>query len=140
MAKKRTLPEKMKVTQFKKGETGNPHGRPPISPVQRALKNLTIDTYREVIELVLKGNLKELKAMIEDPNTSAVQVGVATAFMTAIKKGDYSVMERIAERIVGKIPDVVQVNATTNNKTALTISAFDAVKLKAELVKLESDV
>jgi hypothetical protein len=133
------LTPKMKAAQFKKGQSGNPKGFKQNPPI-RALKNFTIDTYREVIELVLKGNLRELKAMIEDPTTSAIQVGVATAFMVAIKKGDHVVMERIAERIVGKIPDVVNVNAINNSKVAVTVSAINPAMLKEELAKLEAEV
>lgn len=108
--------------------------------VTRALKNLTIETYRNVIELVLTGKLADLKTMIENPNTPAIQVGVATSFVKAIKAGDYGVIERIAERIVGKIPDVINVNS--NNKTDLTgrLAVLDYDKLKSQLAKLESDV
>lgn len=139
MAKK-ILSKEFKAKQFKKGETGNPHGRPPISPIQRALRNLTLDTYREVIELVLTGNVEAVRAMIQDPKTPAIQVGVATAFMKAIKDGDYTVIERIAERIVGKIPDVVNVNAINNSKVAVTVSTLDPSKLKEAWKKLQEDV
>lgn len=135
---KSKLHPKMKAVQWKKGQTGNPNGRPPISPAQRALKNLTVETYREVIELVLTGNVADLKAMAENPNTPAIQVGVAVSFMKAIKSGDYAIIERIAERIVGKIPDVVHVNS--NNNTNMNISAVDRVKLKAAMDAIEKDV
>ncbi len=137
---KRKLPEKMKATQFKKGQTGNPNGRPPISPAQRALKNLTVETYRQVIELVLKGNLSELKAMAEHPETPAIQVGVAVSFMKAIKSGDYAIIERIAERIVGKIPDVVHINSQNNTNVNAEVKVISREALKAAYHKLEHDV
>lgn len=131
----------MKAAQFKPGQSGNPKGSLP-NPITRALKALTVETYREVIELVLTGNLDALQVMIKDPKTPAIQVGVATAFVKAIQNGDYAVIERIAERIVGKIPDVV--NVTTTNKTALAIGqaseATVADIVKAVRTKIESDV
>lgn len=138
MAKK-PLPKEAEPYKFKKGQSGNPHGRVP-NPAMRALKKLTIDSYREAIELVMQGNLVELQRIVKDPNSTALQVGIARAFYNAIQKGDYAIIERIAERIVGKIPDEINIKSDNNNKTAVTISMFDKEKLKAEMAKLEADV
>lgn len=138
MSKKKGLPPKAEPYKFKPGQSGNPKGRPPLSPIQRALKNLTIESYREVIEAVCTGNIDNLKAMVEDPKTSALQVGVARAFMKAIQAGDYTVIERIAERIVGKIPDELKV--TSQNVNANLNATIDKQKLKAALEQLEKDV
>lgn len=122
---------------FKKGQSGNPRGGQMHNPAVKALKKLTIETYREVIELVLTGNLTDLKAMAENPATPALQVGIAAAFMKAIKSGDYTVIERIAERIVGKIPDVVNVNSTNTNTN---LNSIDKATLRQALAELEDDV
>lgn len=135
---KSKLTPAMKAKQFKPGQSGNPKGRPPLSPIQRALKNLTIESYREVIEAVCTGNIDNLKQMVEDPKTSALQVGVARAFMKAIQAGDYAVIERIAERIVGKIPDELKVSSSNIN--ANLNATIDKQKLKAALEQLEKDV
>jgi hypothetical protein len=134
---KRKAPQ-LKPHQFKKGVSGNPNGRPPLNPIQRALKNLTIETYREVIETVCTGNIDNLKSMVEDPKTSALQVGIARAFLKAMQAGDYAVIERIAERIVGKIPDELKVSSS--NVNANLNATIDKEKLKAALAQLESDV
>src|SRR5271165_5666722 len=131
MAKK-TLPPQMAERKWKKGQPSpNPNGRPPLNPAQKALKNLTIETYREVIELVLTGNLQALKDMAQHPDTPAIQVGVATSFMKAIKNGDYGVIERIAERIVGKIPDHLVLDSTARTEHTINLD-----RLKLALQKL----
>jgi len=127
----------LKPHQFKPGQSGNPEGRRP-NPIARALKELTVDTYRKVIETVLSGNIDALRAMIQDPNTSALQVGVATAFLKALQAGDYATIERIAERIVGKIPDELNVNS--KNLNANINATVDREKLKLALAKLQSEV
>lgn len=101
------------------------------------MRKITIETYREVIEVVLTGNLKDLKAIAEDPASPAIQVGIAVSFMKAIKSGDYHVIEKIAERIIGKIPDVVNVNNTNINAEVTSISQ-DVLKKAFE--KLQRDV
>lgn len=128
----------LKPHHFKKGQSGNPAGGRIQNPITRALKNLTVESYRQVIEAVCTGNVDNLRAMIEDPKTSALQVGVATAFVKAIKAGDYAVIERIAERIVGKIPDELNVHA--KNINANLNAALDPEKVKAALAQLERDV
>lgn len=105
-----------KATQFKKGQSGNPEGARAHNPAIKALKALTIESFREIIELVMKGNLQSLKSVINDPDTSAVQVGIAKAFLKAIRNGDYTVIEKIAERIVGKIPDQLNITSPEFNK------------------------
>lgn len=127
----------LKKHQYPKGVSGNPSGAGAHNPVTKALKNLTIETYREVINLVLTGDLEALITMAQTKKgVPAIQVGVAAAFVKAIQRGDYAVIERIAERIVGKIPDELKV--TSNNINVH--GAIDPVKLKAALVKLESDI
>lgn len=132
--------ERSRAHLFKKGQTGNPNGRPTLNPAQKALRSLTIDTYREVVELVLTGNLAQLKAMAEHPETPAIQVGIAVSFMKAIKSGDYTIIERIAERIIGKIPDVVNVNSNANVNMVAKVTTIDQAALKAALDKLKQDV
>lgn len=91
-------------SRWKKGQSGNPKGRQ-ANPITKALRNLTVKEYQEVINLALKGNLRDLQALINDPNTSCMQVGVATALAKAIKAGDVDIIDRLASRIIGKIPD-----------------------------------
>lgn len=125
----------LESTKWKKGQSGNPLGAAKHDPAKRALKQLTLQTYREVIELVLTGNVAALKAMVEHPDTPAIQVGVATSFMKAIKSGDYGIIERIAERIVGEIPKVVKIDSVNNTNLSI-----NPIELKLALEKLEQDV
>lgn len=129
----------LKPYHFKPGQSGNPEGGRAHNPIKRALAKLTVDTYREVIEMVLTGNIDNLRAMIRDKKTSAIQVGIATAFVKAIESGDYGVIERIAERIVGKIPDELNVNSKNLN-VGVNSKPIDMNVLKEAIAKLESQV
>ncbi len=129
-----------KHSRFKKGKSGNPSGGRAHNPATKALRKLTIETYREVIQLVLDGKVQDLKDMAEHSDTPAIQVGIAVAFLKAIKNGDYSVIERIAERIVGRIPEVVTVNQNTNMAINASIKVIDKVALKAAMDELEKEV
>jgi hypothetical protein len=121
---------------IKPGEVKNPKGRPILSPEIKELRSLTIDVYREVIQIVMTGTLAELKVMAEDPKTAAFKVGIAVCVMKAIKEGDYATIERISERIIGKIPEVVTV---TGNFTR-EVTEIDPVMLRAAMDRLQRDV
>lgn len=120
-------------TRFQKGVSGNPGGRK-VDPIKKALRNLTRESFREVIELALTGNVKELRLLIKDPTTTAIQLGVATSLLRAIQRGDWGTIEAIATRIVGKIPDELKVTGQTE------ISVVDARTIRDAIRKVESDL
>jgi hypothetical protein len=127
-------------SRFKKGEIRNPEGaRAHKKPFDLKLRKLTIDTYREIIELVLSGDRTELVARANNPKTPALEAGIITSVLKAIKNGDYSVIERIAERIIGKIPDVVKVQSLNTNIDGANLPV-DMVAVRAAMKKLEEDV
>lgn len=125
----------LKPHQFKPGQTGNPNGRPTLTKEQRAMRALTLTTYREVIEMALTGNMEELKAFAQDPDTPVIQVGVAVAILRAIKNGDASVLEMFAARIIGRIPEVINVN---NTNTPTTLATLSETQLEERLRRIRS--
>lgn len=121
---------------IKKGQVLNPNGGRAHNPALKALKKLTIESYREIIDLVATGNLDALRAMVKDKNTSALQVGIATAFMKAINSGDYNVIERIAERIIGKIPEHLNLSGQVDS----SVTILDRDMIKKAMLKAQEDV
>lgn len=138
--KKKTLPAAMKKFQFPKGQSGNPEGARLQNPAIRALRNLTIEAYREVIELALVGNITGLRDIINDSKrreskVSAVQAGVATALLRSISRGDPTVLEMFAARIVGKIPEVIDLKG----RVAVGVGKIDPIELRKAMKKLEEE-
>lgn len=128
--------------KFKPGQSGNPSGRPKMDPKARVLKELTVQSFRDVIEVVCTGNIGALEAMKDDPNISALQVGIAACMAKAMRDGDYPTIEKIAERIVGKIPDelnLVSKNLNANFNAGLTKEELKE-EVKVALAALNSDV
>lgn len=140
MPRKKSPAAHLKQHQFKPGQTGNPNGRPPISAEQRELRKLTIKSYGEVIETALNGTVADLKALIENPSTPAIQVGVATSIMRAIKDGDPSVLEMFAARIVGKIPDTININSNNTTSVHGVIGVMTEDELRRRLKRIRNDL
>lgn len=108
--KRKMNPESLKnLKKIKKGTILNPEGGRAHDPAKKLLKRFTNSYLKEVIELAVMGNLAGLKAVAEDPDTPAIQVGVCTAMISAINKGDWGLLESIIVRIVGKVPDKIKV-------------------------------
>lgn len=123
--------------KFKKGVSGNPEGGRKHNPAMRALGKLTVEKFREVIQLVIEGKVQDLKDMAENPNTPAIQVGVAISFLKAMKNGDYPTIERMAERLVGKIPDELKIQPMTVNQK---VSVIDKTALAKAMLELKDEV
>jgi hypothetical protein len=138
--KKGFIPEAVKPYQFKPGQSGNPSGRPKMDPKARVLKELTLQSYQKCIEAVCTGNIAALAAMADDPEVSALQAGIASSLARAIREGDYETVEKITQRIIGKIPDEINVNSRNTNLNANLNATVDEMKVKAALKKLEFDV
>lgn len=128
--KKRGRIENLKF--IPKGTVMNPKGRPPL--IARELKKLTLEELREIIELAVRSNTNKLRVLIKDPTTPALQMGVATSLLRAIQKGDWNTLEAIVSRIVGKIPDRVQVDGP------IQIAAVDVREVRMAMKKLEDEI
>lgn len=127
----------------KKGEVRNPKGihAHPLAEALINLRKFTLEEYRVVIEETLMGNIAGLQKMVKESEatnskTSALRVGVAMSILKAIKRGDHTVFEQLASRIVGKIPDQLNINAGLQ----VHVSFDDKQKLKETIAKLEADV
>lgn len=98
----------------KPGEVRNPKGigQPPHL---RALRKFTHDYLMDIIDVALTGNVEQLKEIAEDPKTPAIQVGVARVLYNAIKDGDWTRIEHILVRILGKVPE--KIDTTSNGQT-----------------------
>ena len=127
----------LKRTQIKKGEVRNPNGGRTHNPAIKAIKRLSQEIFREVVEQVLTGNTQDLIEFINNPNTSAIQVGAAKAFKKAIDNSDWSTIRVMAAELVGKLPDEININSRNVNAN---IDLDDRAKVKAVLSKIEEEV
>ncbi len=129
----------LKPHHFKPGKSGNPGGRP-ANPIPNALKKLTLQQYRRIIKAIVKGNIDEVRRVVKDPKSCSLEVAIAACYLKAIERGDYDTVEKMLQRIVGKIPDVVEVNSRNLTMNANLNAAIPTEKLKAAILKLEEEV
>lgn len=88
--------------------------------------------------MALTGNIDELKAFAENKKTPVIQVGVAVSILKAIKNGDASILEMFAARIIGKIPDVININSNNTTTVSATVMAMSEDEVAARLKRIRS--
>lgn len=113
----------------------NPEGGRVHNPLIKALKNITNDIFREVLETVLISDEQALEEL-QHPKQPSLKRLVAKAMENAIRVGDYGLVERIAERLVGPITKSIDINSKSIN----TNSTFTEIQIVNTVKKLEGDV
>ena len=103
-----------KHTQFKPGNNANPLGGKAHNPELKALKKVTHETVKEIIDVALNGTLEDLQEIAKNKKSTALQVGIATSLAKAIQKGDMNTLGAIITRLCGEAPKKIDV--TTNGK------------------------
>lgn len=104
MAKKGGNPQNLRPP-FKKGESGNPSGRP---------KDLfTASRLKGMIDRFMLMTRTELQEIIENKSTSMIELQLAAALEASVKTGDFSKIAQIIDRAIGKVQDKLEVSTPT---------------------------
>lgn len=112
--------EDIEKHQFKKGESGNPKGRP-----KKWVSTLTDSGYkmgevRDCILVMMAMNMDELKDAFENPNATALEKTVAGAIRKSITKGSLYSMETLMDRVFGKPKETVDSHVEIKDTTHTT--------------------
>lgn len=138
--KKKPLPKAAEPFRFKPGQSGNPEGARRHNPVLRAIRRITQESYAEVVELIMTGTVDELKEVLTDPKATAVQKLLARAFLEATEKGQMGTLERLLERLIGKVPDNINLVSKTIRPLSEKLTEADKGEVKKLLSEIEEDV
>lgn len=85
-------------------------GRQPDPVGYRLIKKMNRHQLEVLINELLHMTKEEMKSYVEDPKSQVMKVMILSVILGAIDNKDGSNMDRILNRLVGKVPDVLEGN------------------------------
>lgn len=98
-------------THWKPGQSGNPSGRPPLPPEVKEAKRLNKATLETIVNTYLFMPLELLRGKLEDRSLPAVECWMISIIYKGLMSGDWGGFEWIAQRLVGKVKETIEVSA-----------------------------
>lgn len=93
---------------IKKGEVRNPEGGRAHSPETKMMKLLTQKSMVRIINLIAQGDVAALRKMAKDESNTALEMMFASVVIKIISKGDMDALDKLLNRMVGKVKDRVE--------------------------------
>ena len=104
--------EDIKQHEFKKGQSGNPNGRP-----RKYVSTLIDQGYKrseinDTIQNMMAMTLEEVKAVWDNPTATVLEKTIASAIRKSIEKGTLYSMETLLSRVYGQPKQEVAASIT----------------------------
>ena len=131
--KKKYVPVPPKEHQFKKGQVANPHGC--NGKIKRAINKFNSQEISKAINIVMTSTEEEVVETLNDKETTLGFKTILRAMLDASQNGDYSKFYQIAEHVIGKIPNKVELASNVS----LGQKMEDKEKLKSILKAIEGE-
>jgi N,N'-diacetyllegionaminate synthase len=97
----------LKQHQFKPGQSGNPLGGSIVPPEVAKARKLNANDVTILITRLFRMSLVELQEMMNDPKATTMELIVGKIVAQAIKHGDYSRVNALWDRSIGKVTDKI---------------------------------
>lgn len=102
----------LKPKPWKKGQSGNPNGRPKKLVSQLFInKKFSLSQINDIIQQLVGCEEKELEKIVESDNATMIEKTVAQALLKSFNKGNLDSIETLLNRIYGKPSESVDITS-----------------------------
>ena len=121
---------------FKKGQSGNPSGRPKLpKDIVEGRKLNQIEVVR-IFNEFSNYSAAQMRDLLNNPETKAFELLIGKIMFEAIKHGDHQRMNFILDRMVGKVVDRMDV---TTAGESIKVDKSNTDEIKKIIKKFETD-
>jgi hypothetical protein len=111
--------ENIEPHKFKKGQSGNPNGRPRKYVSLLKEQGYKLSEINDTIQVMMAMDMEELKSVWDNPKATVLEKTIAAAIRKSIEKGSLYSLETLLTRVYGKPRENADV------KTEMTIRLID---------------
>lgn len=116
------------ATQFKAGEkSANPKGRGKENPQKKAIKQLTQKKLLQLANKILNQDYSSLEKLLKKvadggqrETSSPLELLVASCVLKAIQKGDINTLEKLLDRMIGKVSDRLKIEGNSGPRVVIS--------------------
>ena len=104
--------EDIKNHEFKKGQSGNPNGRPRKYVTTLAANGYRRSEINDTIQAMMAMTIEELKGVYENPSATILEKTIAGAMRKSLEKGTLYSLETLLSRVYGQPKQEVAASIT----------------------------
>lgn len=98
-----------KMNRWKKGESGNPAGRPRKMVSKMKMEGYKLTEINDTIQTMVSMNLVELKDVWDNPNATILEKTIAGALRKSLEQGELDSVETLLNRVYGRPKEKMEV-------------------------------
>ena len=108
------MPSEDNLIPFKKGESGNPNGRP--KKFTTLLKGIGYkqSEINDTIQNMLGMDMEQLKDIVQSDDTTILEKTIANALYRSFRKGSLYSIDTLLTRVYGKPKEQIQLEGSLN--------------------------
>ena len=111
------MPRNIVPPRWKKGESGNPKGRPKKPVLAMRVEGYKLAEINDTIQAMCSMTAEELKKIWENPQATILEKTIASALRKGIEKGNLDSVETLLNRVYGKPKEKVDITTNGENIT-----------------------